>query len=128
MSILQAVAEVTQVAVDQYHVIQGLGWTGILTAGLGVVRYVHKGQLDTAVQFGKIHEAVGTLKQEVKDHIKGAPTLVTCAEQALHIKKLIDTKDGKLRDEMTALVIDRDAKVDGLIRREAKRWGQNGVT
>ena len=128
MSILQAVAEVTQVAVDQYHVIQGLGWTGILTAGLGVVRYVHKGQLETAVQFGKMHEAVGTLKQEVQDHIKGAPTLVTCAEQSLHIKELIDTRDGKLRDEVQFLVLEHGDKVDGLIRRENKRWGQNGVT
>jgi len=120
VTILQEVAAVAEKAMG-FHIIEVMGFGGV---GLAMWRF----SLQITGKIADLKGYISTLNQEVKDHIKGAPTLVTCAEQTLHIKKLIDTRDDKLRDEVQYLVLEHADKVEGLIRRENKRWGQNGVT
>ena len=127
MSILQSVAETAR-SLTVFHFMEAGGFATIV---LAMWRF-------TVQITGKLAELkgyIGVLNQEVKDHIKGAPTLVTCADQSLHLKHVVDRANDKLRDEMAALVIDSGHKVDTIdsrvraIQRTCdKRHGQNGVT
>jgi len=132
---LQTVADATKIAVEQYHVIQGLGSIGILTAGWGIMRHVHKGQLENVKQFGQIHEAIGTLKTSFEGRMKNTPTLTTCAVQTQSLERLLRKETRIVVDRVQAIVTDHDHAAEKLatqvgdIQRVCdKRHGQNGVT
>ena len=132
--ILQAANQVVQTAV-QLHVVEGAGFITLLSAAWHLVRRFHAGEVKVSDTLGEIHTKMAVLDTTVRGHIKHAPTLTHCGQQAAKIESTIHRATEKARDDMLAVSLTRDAEVGDLEKRvrktekwQAKRNGMESGT
>ena len=132
---LQAVAEVITTARDTYHVIEALGFTGVMSVGWKLVRVFNDTKLATSEQFGEVRGDIKALAATVEGHMGNTPTLTDCAEKTAGIHTAIASEARNLREEVAVLMLEHghdvrvlEKRVTALAVKEGIRTGRNGLT
>lgn len=115
-SVIQTATDIAGTA-SAWHLIEAAGFSGIV----GVLwRFSN----NVTQKIEAVRGNVRAVDTKLEAHLTHAPTLVTCANNIAHLDNVVQVEVEKLRDEVTALGIDRNGKAVDIQRRvnEVERW------
>lgn len=113
LSLYQTAVDVAQTA-GALHLIEGVGFTGLLGLGWKLLRVFHAGKVETGKRFGDLRGDIRVLTETVKNHIERTPTEVDCAEHTNKLTGTIAAANNSLREEVAVMMLEHGHDVRAL--------------